>query len=118
MKSPFELTDDQIEFYTKNGYIQIDNILSKEELDELTAITDELNEKLEAEMPPMEERGAYDQVFLQVVNAWQRDDRFRKFSQHPVLADVARQLLKAKKVRLWHDHLMTKFPGKDGKPTA
>ena len=117
-ETSIELTEDQIEFYANNGYIQIDNILSQVELDELTAITDELNEKLEAELPPMEERGAYDQVFLQVVNAWRRDERFRKFSQHPVLADVARRLLKAKKIRLFHDHLMTKFPSKDGKPTT
>ena len=54
-ETSIELTEDQIEFYANNGYIQIDNILSQVELDELTAITDEFNEKLEAELPPMEE---------------------------------------------------------------
>ena len=114
----YDLTDGQIDFYSANGYIQIDDILTQAELDELTSFTDEMNEKVNADLPPMEERTPYEQVFLQVVNVWRRDERFRKFSHHPVLADVARRLLKADQVRIWHDHLMTKLPGSDGKPTV
>lgn len=116
-QATFPLTDQQIQFYRKNGFIQINDILSGAEVDELAALTDEINESMQKDMPPMEERRDYQKVFLQIVNVWRRDDRFRKFSHHPVLADVARRLIGCEKVRLWHDHLMTKLPGKDGKPT-
>lgn len=113
----FPLTDKQIQFYRKNGFVQIDNLLTPEEIAELGALTDEMNKKIEAELPPVEERGAYQQVFLQIVNVWQRDERFRKFTLHPRLASVARRLIGCDKVRLWHDHLMTKMPGKSGRAT-
>lgn len=113
----YPLTQKQIDFYRKNGYVQIDNILSQEEVDELQALTDEINAEMENKMPPEAERNLYQRVFLQVVNVWRRDERFRKFTFHPVLADVARRLMGADHVRLWHDHLMTKLPGESGRAT-
>lgn len=113
----FPLTDKQVEFYQTNGFIQINDLISPEELDELAALTDEMNAEIEKLLPPWEERNAYQRVFLQIVNVWRRDERFRKFTFHPVLADVARRLMKAQHVRLWHDHLMTKLPGELGRAT-
>lgn len=113
----FPLTDQQVSFYRKNGYIQINDLLSAEEIDELAALTDEMNDQIQRDLPPMEERNDYQRVFLQVVNVWRRDERFHKFTLHPTLADVAKRLIGCEKVRLWHDHLMTKLPGADGKPT-
>jgi ectoine hydroxylase-related dioxygenase (phytanoyl-CoA dioxygenase family) len=113
----FPLTQAQIAAYRRDGFIQINDLLTQEEVDELAALTDEMNEKMLATMPPPDQRGEYQKVFLQIVNVWRRDARFQKFSLHPRLADVARRLIGCDRVRLWHDHLMTKLPGKDNKPT-
>lgn len=113
----FELKEQQVQFYRNNGYLQVDDILTSEEIDELAALTDEVNNELVKHLPPVGERNDYQRVFLQVVNVWRRDERFRKFTFHPVLAEAARRLLGCGKVRLWHDHLMTKLPGGDSKPT-
>jgi len=113
----FPLTDKQVTFYRKNGYIQINDLLSQAEIDELAALTDEMNERVIATLPPESERSAYQKVFLQVVNVWRQDERFRKFTLNPVIADVARRLIGCERVRLWHDHLMTKLPGNDGRAT-
>lgn len=113
----FPITDHQVQTYQKNGFIQINDILSQEEICELAALTDEMNSEIEKQLPPWEERNAYQRVFLQIVNVWRRDERFRKFTFHPGLADVARRLLRVEHVRLWHDHLMTKLPGELGRAT-
>jgi ectoine hydroxylase-related dioxygenase (phytanoyl-CoA dioxygenase family) len=111
------VSDQQVDFYQKNGFIQINDVLSQEELDELQNLTDDVNAEIEKVLPPWEERGAYQRVFLQVVNVWRRDERFKKFTFHQKLGEIARRLLKAEHVRLWHDHLMTKLPGELGQAT-
>ncbi len=111
------VTDAQVAFYQQNGYVQIDGILSLEEVEELRALTDEMNAEVQKTLPPLDQRNKYQQVFLQVVNVWRRDERFRKFTFHPRLAQAARSLIGAEKVRLWHDHLMTKLPGPSGRQT-
>lgn len=113
----YPLTEQQVNFYRNNGFLQVNDILTMDELDELTVLTDEINSEIEKQLPPMAERNAYQKVFLQVVNVWRRDERFRKFTMHPTLAEVAKRLIGCEKVRLWHDHLMTKLPGPDGKAT-
>ncbi len=111
------LSEQEIEYYRENGFVQVNDALTEAEIDELADLTDEMNAEIEKSLPPMEERAAYQQVFLQIVNVWRRDERFKKFTFHKGLADMARRLIGAEHVRLWHDHLMTKMPGKDGKPT-
>ncbi len=113
----YPLTMRQADFYRSNGYLQLDGVLTEAEIAELAGLTDEMNASLEKTLPPLAERGAYQQVFLQVVNVWRRDPRFRKFTLHPRLAGIARRLIGCQKVRLWHDHLMTKMPGRDSRPT-
>ncbi len=111
------VTKAQVAFYRENGYVQINDILTEEEVDRLGALTDEMNALIEKDLPPLEERNKYQQVFMQVVNVWRRDARFREFTFHPRLAEAARALIGADKVRLWHDHLMTKTAGKAGRAT-
>ena len=117
MTQPYPLGMRQVDFYRTNGYIQLDDVLSHAEVDELAALTDEMNTALEAQLPPPEARAMYQQVFLQIVNVWQREPRFRRFTLNPRLAGIARRLIGCHRVRLWHDHLMTKMPGKDNRPT-
>jgi ectoine hydroxylase-related dioxygenase (phytanoyl-CoA dioxygenase family) len=113
----FPLTDKQIASYQRNGYLQVNDLLSPAEIDELTALTDEMNQQILKSMGPTDKLNDYQKVFLQIVNVWRRDERFRKFTLNPVLADVARRLIGCERVRLWHDHLMTKLPGPDGRAT-
>lgn len=111
------ITQEEVDFYQKNGFLQVNNLYLEEEIDELSALTDEMNAEIEKLLPPMEERDFYQQVFLQIVNVWKRDARFEKFTLSKRIAEIASQLMGKEKVRLWHDHLMTKLPGKDGRPT-
>ncbi|MBM7567618.1 phytanoyl-CoA dioxygenase family protein [Paenibacillus sacheonensis] len=112
------VTPEQVEFYQTNGFVQVDNILTSEELAELREITDELmsmdNDTLHHKP---DRQSLYFKVLNQRVNVWRDHARYGKYSFHPRLAEAARLLLKTDAVRFFHHHALIKNP-QDSKPTA
>ncbi|SDO19234.1 Ectoine hydroxylase-related dioxygenase, phytanoyl-CoA dioxygenase (PhyH) family [Paenibacillus sp. yr247] len=111
------ITEEQIAFYRENGFVQIDNIITPEEMEELRQYADEaiLEEHSHSQQPDKENRG-YFRVLNQRFNTWRDHGGMAKFSLHSRFADTARQLSGQPGVRLFHDHLLFKMPG-DSKPT-
>lgn len=111
------LKQEQIDFYQENGFVQVDNVLSPEELEELRAYIDEA-----MEAPPDNalhadrNGGAYYRVLNQKVNLWRDHGGMAKYSLHPRFAGMALELTGSDGIRLLHDHALFKMPG-DSKPT-
>lgn len=117
MTATASLTEEQIRFYRENGFVQVDNVITPEELEELREYLDEAMTITDGNSFSTDrEGGAYYRVLNQKVNTWRDHAGMAKYVLHPRFAEMARQLIGAKAVRLFHDHALLKMPG-DSKPT-
>jgi len=115
----FALSEEQIRFYEENGFIQLDNVLTVEEVAALRTALDvavEDRKRLQENWGPRGDEG-YSKVFLQMVNVWERYAAFEQYAHSRRIAGIARQLTRASHVRLWHDQALIKYP-RDSKATA
>ncbi len=106
-----EVSDEQIEFYQQNGYLQIHNVLSEEEVEQVRedlAAVIELRRVLTEKTSEGETR--YRDLFHQTVNIWRDHEGIRQFVLSRRLGEIARRLAGVSKIRLWHDHSLVKMP--------
>lgn len=124
-----KLSSEQIAFFRENGYIQILNLLTPTEVERIKATIYRAIEKqkLAHEQIPGETREEnlrknpavrdgfdpqqYARVFEQRVNLWQYDDEMREITQDRRFAELARQLVGCRAIRLFHDHALIKQSG-------
>jgi phytanoyl-CoA hydroxylase len=112
METGYPLSEDQIAFYQRNGYIQLLDVLSKDELEDVrAAVTRVLDHPLDRGHDLSGQNAEYDKVFVQKINLWQVDEGIRRHTFSPKLAEIARRLTRASHVRLWHDQVLVKNPG-------
>ncbi|MDX9974636.1 MAG: phytanoyl-CoA dioxygenase family protein [FCB group bacterium] len=105
----YPLTEQQIAFYRENGFVQLPDVLTPEELADVRASMDALIESRREAHD--RERSDYSRIFLQMVNLWRSDDGIRRFALNRKLGEIARQLSGVPRIRLWHDHALVKMPG-------
>lgn len=110
------ITQEHIDFYQENGFVQIDNVLTPDELAELREFLDETLNVKHSKSFHSDDQGAYYKVLNQRVNTWRDHAGMAKYVTHPRFAEIARRLTGASAVRLFHDHALLKMPG-DSKPT-
>ena len=115
----YPITEEQVEFYEANGFVRLENVLTRDEVEELRsalhyAVEDQ---KKKATVPSGSEDKEYRKVFLQMVNLWEHYPEIKKYVFNQRVAESARQLSRSTYVRLWHDHALIKEP-EDSKPTA
>ncbi len=106
------MTEEQIAFYEENGFLQVNDALTQEELEDLrTSVEQARQMKLDKAMDEVErhEDDSYGRI-LQVhrLNLWRDHEGIRRFVFNSRLAEMARRLTRTKKIRLFHDHLMIK----------
>lgn len=107
---PYPLTSDHIAFYREHGYVQLDAVLTAEELDHARKAMDAVLAAREKHMH-YAEKDDYGRIFLQMVNLWRVDPGIKQYTLNPRIAEIARRLLGCDKIRLWHDHALVKMPG-------
>src|SRR4051794_24754557 len=101
----YPLTDAQIEFFRRNGYIQLFGVLTPAELVETRAALEDGNRmQLEARHYTSAGRPEYERIFVQKVNLWTVHEGMRKYVQSRKLADIARRRARTVRGRLLHDH--------------
>jgi phytanoyl-CoA hydroxylase len=117
-----ELTTEQIQFYQTNGFIVIEDFLSAEELTQWReAVTEAVKERNGIKMPGKEaklgmddginEDAAYfSQVFDQLLNLWQTNDKVKDIMLDERIGKMAAQLSGASGIRIWHDQALIKRP--------
>jgi ectoine hydroxylase-related dioxygenase (phytanoyl-CoA dioxygenase family) len=109
-----QVNEDQIRFFAANGYLQLHNVLSPEELEAARAhLADAMARPAGIDRTG---RSDYDRVFLQKVNLWRDHAGMRTVVHNPRLAEIARRLAQAERMRLWHDHALIK-PHEESKPS-
>jgi ectoine hydroxylase-related dioxygenase (phytanoyl-CoA dioxygenase family) len=117
LDSKIQLTEEQIQFYRKNGFLQVDNIISQEELEELRGYLEEVMGAEGGGLLQTADKGnAYYNVLNQRVNTWRDHEGMARFVLAGRFADAAKQLTKFDGIRLFHDHALFKMPN-DSKPT-
>ncbi|MFD0715018.1 phytanoyl-CoA dioxygenase family protein [Paenibacillus sp. GCM10027626] len=111
------LSESQINYYRENGFVQVDNIISAEELAELREYLGEVMGVEGGNSVQTSKKGnAYFNVLNQRVNTWRDHGGMARFVLSRRFADAARQLTGADGIRLFHDHALFKMP-QDSKPT-
>jgi hypothetical protein len=93
LRQPYELTQEQIDFYQRNRFIKLKNMLNDETLQYYAeVITDKVNE-MNKETRSLQERSTYGKAFLQLFNLWREDERIREFVFSPRFAKAAADLM-------------------------
>lgn len=111
------LTQEQIDFYKENGFVQVDDVLNAAEVDELVSYMEEAMTTSESNSFRTDKTGgAYYRVLNQKVNTWRDHAGMARYASHPKLARMAMELSGASGIRLFHDHALWKMP-QDSKPT-
>ena len=106
--SHYKLNDKQIDFYRKNEFIKLKNVLSPEVLDYYKNFIWEKTLELNTNQLPMAERDTYSKAFIQVINIWQHCAKVAEFVMGKRLAAIAAELMEVDGVRLYHDQALFK----------
>lgn len=117
LNATIKLSEEKVAFYRENGFVQIDNVLSPEELAELREYMDEtMNNQGGRGVQTDQAGGAYYKVLNQRVNTWRDHGGMARFVLGERFADLGKQLTGFAGIRLFHDHALLKMPG-DSKVT-
>lgn len=106
----YTLTDQQIENYRRDGFIQLDNVITGDALEQFRQAVEEAV-KLEDVPPDPKPAGhsTYGNLFIQRVNLWQRHTRVRPFVLSRRFGNIAARLM-GLPARIWHDQALFKEP--------
>jgi ectoine hydroxylase-related dioxygenase (phytanoyl-CoA dioxygenase family) len=113
LAEPYQLSQEQINYYHDNGFIKLKQVLDDELLEyfnnEITRVVFRENPSLKI---PIEERDTFNQAFIQIGNLWTQNKIIEKLVLSPRLGKIAADLMQVKGVRLYHDQALYKEPGK------
>jgi phytanoyl-CoA hydroxylase len=118
MKNELSLQD--LAKYQQDGFLVIENFLSAEELDFWRHALDEAVAKRNGnKMPDRKEvygkgddsdKSYYDNVFDQLINLWQDNEKIKEIMLDERLGKMAAQLSDVDGIRIWHDQALIKKP--------
>ena len=111
LDTPYQLTDEQKEFYRKNRYIKLKQVFDKETLDHFEGLISEEVHRLNTEAVPLDERDTYGKAFLQIFNLWQENNEIKELVLSRRLGGIAAQLMGVEGVRIYHDQALFKEGG-------
>ena len=107
LAEPYNLTNDQIVFFKKNGFIKLKNVFSPGAVLKLRA---ELINLLKKEFKVDPDKGAHDR-FLSLEMIWPNNALLSAYVLSPRLAQISANLLEVPAVRLYHDNVLAKQSG-------
>ncbi|MFY8187694.1 MAG: hypothetical protein ACOVLC_07020, partial [Flavobacterium sp.] len=92
LETPFALTQQEIDFYQKNRFIKLKNVLNPETVlffnDEITKQVNAMNQ----EQTALEERTTYGKAFLQLFNLWLENTIVKELIFSKRIAKIASDL--------------------------
>jgi len=101
------LPQDAVEFYQANGFVRVRGIIAPEEAEEFREAALGVSARIKNHAESYAARAVFDQH----VNVWTQDEAMKRLTLHPNVARVAEKLAGVP-LRLWHDHILIKQPGK------
>jgi ectoine hydroxylase-related dioxygenase (phytanoyl-CoA dioxygenase family) len=111
LDEPFQLSAEQINFFRKNGFIKLKNVLPPEVIKYFNKTISNEVKRLNTQHLPMEQRDTYGKAFLQIMNIWTKSAPVKEIVFSKRLAKIATDLLGVEGVRLYHDQALYKEPG-------
>jgi phytanoyl-CoA hydroxylase len=99
-------TSEMAEAYQRDGFVKVPGLLTPGEATEFAPITLAASDRMK-KLDYAKDRNIFDQS----VNAWREDPDMRRLTLHPRIAAAA-EALAGRKLRLWHDQILIKRPGK------
>ncbi len=111
LNEPYSLSQEQIDFYQKNRFIKLKEVLNLETIQFFNeAISKQVNE-MNQEQTALEDRTTYGKAFLQLFNLWTENSIIKEFIFSKRIAKIASDLMEVKGVRLYHDQALFKEGG-------
>jgi phytanoyl-CoA hydroxylase len=116
-----ELTQSQIDFYQENSYIVIEEFLNSGELETWReAVIEVLMQRNGQKMPGKDikideaddinkEADYYNNVFDQLLNLWQTNDKVKRLITDVRIGKMAANLAQVDGIRIWHGITMNKI---------
>lgn len=111
LNQPYALASEQIEFYQKNRYIKLKQVLDADTLAFFNQTISKKVDELNQEETPLEDRNTYGKAFLQLFNLWEKDGDIETLIFSKRLAKIAADLMQVDGVRLYHDQALFKEGG-------
>lgn len=106
----YPLSDEQIEQYRRDGFIQLDEMVTGDELRQLRdAVAGAVEQENAEAADPNRTKSPYEQIFIQKVNLWRRHPAVREFVLLKRFGQIAAKLM-GRPARLWHDQALFKEP--------
>lgn len=111
LDNPYFLTAQQIEFYQKNRFIKLKEVLNAETIAYYATVISDKVAEMNTVTTKVEERSTYGKAFLQLFNLWREDERIKQLVFSKRLAKLASDLMQVSGVRLYHDQALFKEAG-------
>lgn len=111
LNDPYTLTSSQIEFYQKNNFIKLKQVLDEATLQHFNKIITKRVNELNKNAIPLEKRNTYGKAFLQLMNLWIENEAIKDLIFSKRIAQIAADLMKVDGVRLYHDQALFKEAG-------
>jgi ectoine hydroxylase-related dioxygenase (phytanoyl-CoA dioxygenase family) len=109
--SPYHASKEQINYYNKNGFVVLNNILSGEALQYTRKIIEAaVLIRKEKDKRTLAEKSQYEQSFLQCGYLCWDFPAVKDFVFGKRFAGIAKDLMEVSSVRLWHDQALFKEP--------
>ncbi|MCW3112629.1 MAG: phytanoyl-CoA dioxygenase [Segetibacter sp.] len=124
----WQISEEQVESYQKNGFIVIEDFLSQDELEYWrSAVMEAVTERGGKKMPGKdtkigeddginEDAEYFGKVFDQLLNLWQTNDKVKELMVDKRIGEMAAKLAGVDGIRIWHDQALFKRPWAN--PTA
>jgi ectoine hydroxylase-related dioxygenase (phytanoyl-CoA dioxygenase family) len=111
LAKPFQLSQDQIQFYHENRFIKLKQVFDEETISFFNDAIGKRVELMNNQSTPLEERSTYGKAFLQLFNLWREDEVVKEFIFSERLAKIASDLMQVDGVRIYHDQALFKEGG-------
>lgn len=110
LETDYNLTQDQIDAYRRDGFIQLNDVIAGPDLQALRdAVAGAVERESGGKIDPDRKRGVYEEIFIQKVNLWQRHPDVNRFVMCRRFANLAARL-SGRPIRVWHDQALFKEP--------
>jgi ectoine hydroxylase-related dioxygenase (phytanoyl-CoA dioxygenase family) len=111
LNTPYSLNQEQIDFYQKNRFIKLKEVLNLETIQFYNEVISKQVNEMNQEQTALEDRTTYGKAFLQLFNLWTENPIIKELIFSKRIAKIASELMKVKGVRLYHDQALFKEGG-------
>jgi ectoine hydroxylase-related dioxygenase (phytanoyl-CoA dioxygenase family) len=111
LQQPYLLEKSQVDFYQKNRFIKLKQVLSAPALAFFSKVISDKVAELNTQTTDLQSRNTYGKAFLQLFNLWREDELIKELVFSPRLAKIATDLMQTNGVRMYHDQALYKEPG-------